>query len=121
MGKISTTEDSADQRGMLSVEKPRWPLTGPVVTYRPGVYSALPSQHSPESCGASRITHAGRAQVVREPEGPFEVKKIPLRRSREYERREFAFRPVTGAAENMFFQMKGFLHPSRCVLAQFHA
>jgi hypothetical protein len=107
---------------LLPVEKPRWPLTGPVATHRPGVYSVLPSRHLPESCGTppyySRRTRPGRPRA----RGPIRrSKKIPLRGSREHGRRAFAFRPVTGAAENMFFLMEGFLHPSRCVLTQFRA
>jgi hypothetical protein len=37
---------------LVPVEKPRCPLIGPVATHRPGVYSALPSRHLSEPCGA---------------------------------------------------------------------
>jgi hypothetical protein len=83
------------------------------------VYSALPAGICLKAAARRRITHAGRAQIVGEPEGPCEGQKNTLRRSREHERREFAFRPVTGVAGNIFVLMEGFLHPSRCVLTQF--
>jgi len=117
-----TTADSADQRRMLPVE------TTALATNR-----ACCNAQTRGLLRASKPAFARklrRAAVLLTQDAPGssasqrvhpKVEKIPLRRSREHERREFAFRPVTGAAENMFFLMEGFLHPSRCVLTQFGA
>jgi hypothetical protein len=75
---------------MLPVEKPRWPLTGLLQRTDQGSTPRFQAGICQKAAARRRITHAGRAQVVREPEGPSEGRKDTVT---PVARRQFAFRP----------------------------